>query len=376
MVCAPSRLCWYKAHAPEIHARIRYALSFSDWMVHQLCGVACSECSSASDLMMLDVGKRRWSTRMAAALGWDVAQLQPLLPPGEKAGEVHERAAAETGLRVGAPVIVGGGDTQSALLGMGVLDDGQIGIVAGSSAPVALINDQPVYDPDDNLWIGCHVLPDRWLLEANSGEMGSLHQWMIDSFAADLRIHAQQSAQSVYHLYDETAREAPIGCRGVTAHLGPRRHNLRSVNTGRPAGLLLPFGNAINQNPSRENLLRAFYENCAFALRANVELVETAAGRRASSVTLGGGMSRSALLCEILAATLDRPVQAAAVYEASALGAAICAAAGAGLTGSLIEGAAKMIRPGTVYEPDADAVDEYAEFYERWVEREAQLEEM
>jgi autoinducer 2 (AI-2) kinase len=376
MVCAPSRLCWYRAHAPEIHARIRYALSFSDWMVYQLCGVVCSESSSAADLMLLDVGKRRWSTRMAAALGWDAMQLPPLLSPGEVAGTIHARAAAETGLRAGTPVVVGGGDTQCALLGMGVIDDGQIGIVAGSSAPVVMVNDRPTYDPDNNLWIGCHVLPDRWLLEANSGEMGSLHEWALNTFAADLKIQAQQTNQSVYRLFDEGAREAPVGCRGVTGHLGPRRHNLRHVNTGRPAGVLMPFGNAINQNPDRENFLRAFYENCAFALRANVDLLEAVAGRRAASVTLGGGMSRSALLCEILASVLDRPVLAAAVCESSALGAAICAAKGAGLAGSLTEGAARMIGPGTTYEPAADDAAEYEDVYERWVEREEQLEEL
>jgi autoinducer 2 (AI-2) kinase len=298
-----------------------------------------------------------------------------LYKSGEVAGTINSEASTQTGLLPGTPVVVGGGDTQCALLGMGVIHDGQIGIVAGSSAPVVMVNNHLVLDPTDNLWIGRHVIPDHWLLEANSNEMGSLHQWMLDIYATDLKILAAQTNQNVFALFDEQARQAPAGCKGVSCHLGPRRHNLRNVNTARPAAVMMPFGDAIRKNPGRENFLRAFYENCAFALRANLEMLEAIADEKTEHVTIGGGMSRSTLLCEILATVLDRPVQAPAIFESSALGAAICAAMGAGLVNSLAEGAALMVQPGAVFEPNEDDAEECQEGYERWVEREEHLEE-
>lgn len=376
MVYAPSRLCWFRAHAPEVHDRIRYTLSFSDWMVTQLCGAICSEPSSAADLMLLDVAEGHWSEKMAAALGREASRFQPLYQSGEVAGVINDNASEQTGLRPGTPVAVGGGDTQCALLGMGVIHGGQIGIVAGSSAPVVLVNDHPVFDPYDHLWIGRHVIPRLWLLEANCSEMGSLHQWMLDTYAADLKILAEQTGQNVYDLFDRQAQQAPPGCKGVSCHLGPRRHNPRKINTARPAAVLMPFGDAIRKNPERENFLRAFYENCAFALRANLEMLEQVAGEKAAGVTIGGGLSRSAFLCEILASVLNRPVHAPAISESSALGAAICAAMGARLINSLEEGAALMVQPGAVFEPQANDMEECQEGYERWLEREEHLEEI
>jgi sugar (pentulose or hexulose) kinase len=76
-------------------------------------------------------------------------------------------------------------------------------------------------------------------------------------------------------------------------------------------------------------------------------------------------MSRSATFVRLLADVIRRPVLVAGVPEASALGAAMCAAVGAGMYGSLPQ-AQTMTPPLRRVEPDPPVVADYQDFYRRW----------
>jgi len=76
-------------------------------------------------------------------------------------------------------------------------------------------------------------------------------------------------------------------------------------------------------------------------------------------------MSRSATFVRLLADVIGRPVLVAGVPEASALGAAMCAAVGAGIYGSLPQAQA-MAPPLRRVEPDPSIVADYQDFYRRW----------
>ncbi len=81
-----------------------------------------------------------------------------------------------------------------------------------------------------------------------------------------------------------------------------------------------------------------------------------------------GGLSRNALLTQIASDVFGRPVEVTAVTEASALGAAICAGAGAGVFRDLEEGAAAIVRVAREHEPDAERSAFYADLYANWNE--------
>jgi xylulokinase len=66
-----------------------------------------------------------------------------------------------------------------------------------------------------------------------------------------------------------------------------------------------------------------------------------------------GGGTRSPVWCQLFADILQRPVVLAGSDEATALGAGVLAAVGAGLYASTAEAAAAMTSVGTRYEPQA-----------------------
>jgi sugar (pentulose or hexulose) kinase len=213
------------------------------------------------------------------------------------------------------------------------------------------------------------VIADRWLLEANLGEMGTVHAWTLATLGADLQTQADP-----YAAYDALASSAPIGCRGASSHLGPRAMDLRDLNTGRPAALLMPFGETTGSAPpSRAELMRATLESCAFAIRAGREWLDAVLEDDGGAFVIAGGLGRSSFFCHALASVLGREVVAGPV-EASALGAAMCAAVAAGLASDLPAAAERLGRAHRRYPIDENDVDEYEDAYELWVEREEQLE--
>ena len=66
----------------------------------------------------------------------------PLVRAGTIVGYVTPSGAIDTGLLPGTPVAVAGADTQCGLLGMGILDNHQVGIVAGWTTPLQMVTEK------------------------------------------------------------------------------------------------------------------------------------------------------------------------------------------------------------------------------------------
>ena len=114
-----------------------------------------------------------------------------------------------------------------------------------------------------------------------------------------------------------------------------------------------------------KHLIHAVIENVAYAIRGNVEQLESF--RETSGLKTIGGMSRSDVWPQLLANILNRPVSAPNQSEGSLLGAAICAATGAGQYSSLQKASKAMVKWRRTYEPD-DRAKAYQGYYTRWSE--------
>ena len=168
-----------------------------------------------------------------------------------------------------------------------------------------------------------HVVPDRWILESNAGELGRAFDWIC----AMVGITAAEA--------DALATAAPVGSGDAMAVLGPRVMRASAMNAG-IGGITMPLP-LVMSAPDRGHVLRSVLEATAYAVRANLEQIEQIASSSATSIAIGGGMSRSALFTQIVADVLDRSIEIASAPETSALGAAALAAAAVGAHPSLSE---------------------------------------
>ena len=107
-------------------------------------------------------------------------------------------------------------------------------------------------------------------------------------------------------------------------------------------------------------------EGIGFGTRAILSSMADA-GYTGKEIIVGGGASASALWMQIHADTSGLPVRIPASPDAPSTGAAVLAAFGAGHFGSIDEGIAAMVRPGTTVEPRPREMALYDEIYQRYL---------
>ncbi|MCH8194734.1 MAG: FGGY-family carbohydrate kinase [Chloroflexi bacterium] len=358
LLFVPAKLRWFQIHQPELFERVRTVLSLDSWILFKLSGEPVIERSAAAEIGMLDVARGDPATDLLQRLGVPGGILPRLVEAGQPIGEIGESAASRTGLPRGTPVVAGGPDTQCGLLGMGIVGAGQVGIVAGSTAPVQMALDRLVLDDERRTWSSLHLLPGTWVLESNIGSAGTAFEWVVETVAPG-------ATARDFRAIERMAARSPAGSDGVLAFVGPRLAHMRELGP-RWGGLLFPVPSPTGPI-DRGQLVRAVMENVAFAIKANVAQLESIVGAGAERVALGGGMARSATFRRIVADCLGREIQRPRAHEVTSLGAAMAAAVGVGAYGDLRAAAKAMARLAPPVKPDPVMQLEYEEHYQRWL---------
>ena len=363
MLFAHAKLRWFRDHRPRAYAKIASVLTLPDWVAWKLTGELAADPSLAVEAGLLDVRTGAWRAQPFDEAGVDPEGVR-LLSPGEFAGTVRADAARETGLAEGVPVCVAGPDTQCGLLGMGVADADEVGIVAGWSVPLQMVTEAPAPVSEGDAWTGLFLEDGKGVLECNAGDLGNQQRWLAEMLFG--------SAEKGLEAMNALAAAAPPGAHGTTALFGHPR--MDPANPGmRTGGLLFPAPVTFSEI-GRGHLARAQMESAAFTVRANLEQLERAAGVRARVVRLGGGMARMPLFGEIVAAVLGRQIGVSASGNVSALGAYLRATAALGGRSASVEAASSATVRLAALDPEPLAAAEYEDAYGRWLELAKEME--
>jgi len=284
--------------------------------------------------------------------------------PGLTAGEVSVAAAELTGLRPGTPVAAGGGDTQLGLLGAGAQRD-EYTVVAGTFWQNTVLLAEPLIDPQIRLRTLCHVMPGEWMLEGIGFYCGMSMRWFRDAFCDAEVALARARGVDPYVVMEEIAAAVPAGSGGVIAILS-NLMNARRWAHASPS--FLQFDLADPAASGRGACVRAIEEAAAYVARGHRDIITELTGLTFGEVIFTGGAGRGRLWPQIMADVLGVPVHIPAVTESSALGAAICAGAGAGVYSDLLELRPGLRRRTATFEPDQAATAAYDEQYAAWRE--------
>jgi autoinducer 2 (AI-2) kinase len=359
LLFVPARLKWFQTNRPSIYEKIATALSIGDWITFKLSGERVAEVSCVADLGLVDIHEIKWSDKMGERLQLPREVCPGIVTAGTRIGRVTSEAARKTGLSTGTVVVAGGADTQCGLLGMGVKDNGQVGILGGWSGAIQMAMTKPIIDPKGKLWTGCHALPNRWYLESNAQECGGAYRWL-----KELLFSASKS-QDVYGQMDSLAQELPPGAGGMLAFIGPAVMDMSRLKPSL-GGFIFPVTPSVT-SMEKKHFVRAALENLAFAFKANCAQLEEVSERKVKEVSMGGGLAQSHCLVKILSDILAMPVTCFESPQVTAWGAAMCAAVGSGVYPDLRRAMAAMKPKSKVVEPDAQSGQEYALHYEKWL---------
>lgn len=350
------RLLWFRKNDPELYSRAQRLLMINDWILYCLTGRFSSEPSNAGETMLFDIVKQDWNWDFMDELGLPRHLPAPIAKPGTVLGGLTPEAAERIRLLPGTPVIVGGADTQMALVGSGVIDDSASCAVSGTSTPVMAPVDHPVLDKKRRTWTGCHVVPGYWVLEGNAKGTGVVYRWFRDEFLGP---------DVPFDSVNALVRKIPAGCDGLLAFLGSGI--CQTPDKSFPVGALIGLESSYEKTGAvRARIGRAILEAIAFAVEGNVREISEILGDSRPLHMCGGGC-RGGILTEITASVHGVPVLVNTVEEATSLGAAMIAAVGVGLHPTL-EDAVRAMRPDlTEVNPDPEDAEVYHEVLERWI---------
>jgi len=317
----PARFRMLQKTRPEVLEAADCVFSIGDWVNFKLCGARATDFSQAGVTQLFNLTTREWNVSQIEKLGVSVGIFPPVLESGSALGTISAQAAAHLGLSTSTVVGLGGGDSQCSLLGAGAIRPGAVACVAGTTAPVMVVSDKPVIDAQGRTWSGHHVVPGLFVLESSGGTMGETLSFMA-------RLLFPEAPEPELRLFAEAA-QSDYGAKGMLSTFGADVTNFR--NPAIPAGqiTLSHLTCAADENP-RRHLCRALIEGYACALRANIEVLGQITGGSYSDLYLSAGFSRSGVFAQILADIIDGSVTRAGQAATSGLGAAICAAVGAG----------------------------------------------
>jgi xylulokinase len=321
------KLLWLARHEPETYARIHSVLLPKDYVRLRLTGEHAIDAADASGTLLYDVGARRWSEEVCAAL--DVPG--EWLPPASESTEV-----------------AGAGDQAAGALGVGIVEPGPVSVVLGTSGVVFAV--LPGYAPDAQarVHVFCHAVPGTWhAMGVMLSAAGSL-AWLRDILGTG------------YGTLDaEAARWAP-GVEGLmfapylqgerTPHADP---DVRGAFTG------------LSLRHDQGALARAVLEGVAYGLRDSLELLR-ALGVEPSVGRVSGGGARSELWVRIAASVLGLPLELTESDAGAAFGAALLAGVRAGVFADAGEAAARCVRVIDRIEPDPAWAEVYDSGYRRF----------
>lgn len=356
------RILWVKNKMPELYEKVAHISMFNDWLIFKMTDVLITESSNGSTTGLFDLKQRTWDTDIAKKVQIKTDIFPEVKECGSLAGYCTERCHRETGLAIGTPVIVGGGDAQLGCIGVGAVKANQAAIFGGSFWQYEYNTDNGNTDPNHRIRVNCHALPNLWQYEALAFKPGLVLRWFRDGFCQQEKLEAKKLGEDPYNLMNQKAIHIPAGCYGMLCTFSDI---MNFMNWKHAAPTFTNF-ELDPEKFNRYTFYKALLENTALVTKGNLELVEDATGNRPEEVIFAGGAAKSPLWCQILSDVLGIPVKVPVIKEATALGAAILAGYGVGIYPNIMETTKKLIKWDKTYEPNMNNHKIYCRIYENW----------
>jgi sugar (pentulose or hexulose) kinase len=312
--------------------------------------------------MLFDVRRATWSERILDEFGIPEEKLPRTVEPGSHVGELTPKAAKETGLKVGTPIVAGGGDQQCAALGVGVVKEGMLKSTTGTGTFLLAHSKTVRLDPGLRVLCSRHVVPNSFVVEASMFTTGSALKWFRDNLGAEERTIADDRGVDPYEVITEEADRIPAGSEGVIHiphFVGAGAPNWNPHSRGIFAGLALGH--------TRAHIIRAILEGVSYEIRTNIEVMREL-GLPSREVRVTGGSARSETWMQIQANILRTPVIRTQMEEATAVGVAILAFKGIGVFKSVTQAAEEMIKTLPPLTPTKETHEIYQKGYAKFQE--------
>lgn len=354
LACQPVCLLrWLKDNRPEEYARIGAVLSVKDYVRYRLTGEIYAERTDISGSNLLNLTTGRYDRDL---LGWfGIEEVYGALPEVRDSaagcGCVTEEAAALTGLRVGTVIAGGMFDIDACALAMGIVDERDICVIAGTWSINEFIRRAPAETAAMNSY---YCIPGYYLIEECSPTSAGNLEWVLKTFF----------------------REEIDACGGMNAAFYSRlNESVAGVSPESNQVIFLPFLFASNEGPgyrgtflnmtaatTKAEIAEAVYEGIVFSHRSHIDRLLRAKDKP-GAVRLAGGAANSHVWCAMFADVLDQEIRTVSDREPGCFGAASAAGIAAGVYRDFEQAAERSVQFDKIYRPDPARVEIYRRKY-------------
>lgn len=337
--------------APEIG----HVLLPTDWLRQELTNerTFLTDHSNGSSSGFFDTQNRNWNYNLIRKLGLPEDIFPRAVHTYVFDGGVSESTANVTGLKVGTPVTVGGGDQPLSMIGSGICEpaDGFL-LNIGTGSQVSKVSEE--YAKKDDTIAFCFPGRGYSLLGAALSGGASLNWWRSLSEEC-ARIYGLDTSEA--NIYDEMIRlatEIPPGAEGLTFIPYLRGTRLKPQLKASFIGVTRHHGYA--------HFTRAILEGVIFELYDFYEKLGVS-DENVPMIAAGGGFT-SRLWSQIAADIFNREIRITMHQEQAALGAALIAGVGFGYYPNMKEACKVAKYKPEVINPIKENVDKYKRVYE------------
>ena len=320
-----SKLLWIKKNEPEVYHKIYKILNPKDYIRLCLTDEYATDVSDASGTGLFDVRRRKWSDEILRILGINEDVLPKCYESAEITGYLKEEAANVLGLPKMLPVVAGGGNAVVQLIGMGLVEAGDIGVAFGTSGRVAILTDKVIKNNTENLQIFCGNKSDMWIcMGVTLAAIGS-YNWFTKHMCKWEEAVSLSRNIDFNQFFEQSALQSPPGCKNLIFLpylIGERCPYTDTYAKGAFIGLTNKHNNS--------DMLRSTIEGIVYNLKQILETIMFLdEAFVCKDIILSGGEVVTDLWYQILSDTFQLPVKKVNTEKvAAAYGAAILAGVG------------------------------------------------
>ncbi|VBB06549.1 ribulokinase [Lucifera butyrica] len=355
--------------APEIYAAADRFMEAADWVTMQMTDVDVRNSCTAGYKAIWHKRKGYPSPEFFKALDPRLENLvaeklnSPILPIGDKAGELKAAMAAKMGLKPGTAISVANVDAHVSAPAVNVVEAGKMLMIMGTSICDILLGTAEKEVSGMCGVVEDGVVPGFYGYEAGQSAVGDIFEWFVENCVpADYTEEAGRRKISIHQLLEEKASGLKPGENGLIAldWWNGNRSVLVDVDL---TGVLL----GANLLTKPEEIYRALIEATAYGKNMIIETFREAGVAINQLYACGGLAEKNRMLMQIFADVTNMEIHVSASAQTPALGAAMFGAVAAGKAvggyDSIFAAAAQMARIKEVYKPIAANVALYKKLY-------------
>lgn len=350
---------WIRTYEPDIWKKTHKFMLLSGYLTYRLTGRLADSVGCQVAYLPFDYKNLTWSGRRDwkwQAIPMSREILPELVSPVEVIGQITPKAAEETGIPVGLPLVAAASDKACEVLGSGSLSSAIACLSFGTNATVNITSQKyieaiPLIPPYPA------AVPHAYNLEIQVPRGYWMVNWFKKEFAHLESVTAVLQGTTPEALFEGLVESTRPGAGGLV--LQPYWSPGLRVPGPEARGAIIGW----TERHTRADLYRAIIEGLAYALREGKERCESRSGISITELRAVGGGSQSSAALQITADVFGLPVTRLENYEASGLGAAIDASVGLKLHADFEAAVRAMVHPSQTFVPDPEANKIYEGLY-------------